>query len=105
MALVNTQIVAIAKELLQIPTHNISRDELLDRLATIAAEDALVDTKNEDILLDYNLLARMTQYLYLQLGNENITEQNLAGVSEKYITDYPEPIVRHFKSYYKLRTL
>lgn len=98
--------ITIAKTLLGIT--DASQDAMLLTLGNIAEADALAYTKNENILFEYGILARMIQYSFNQLGNEGIASQSLATVSETYTagsTAYPASILTALRGVTKLKLL
>lgn len=102
----NSQAITIAKTLLDIKDS--SQDGLLVVLGTIAEQDALTFTNNESILFEYGILGRMIQYAFNSRGNEGLTNQSFATVSESYtsgVAAYPHNITSALKRYNKIKTL
>lgn len=95
--------IQIAKDLLGM-NHSFE-DSLLTNLGSIAENNALLLTHNENVLLDEYLMAQMIQVLYQKLGNENIASFSAASVSESYIEGYPKNLLNALQSYRKLKTL
>ena len=99
----NTQILVIAKQLLNIELVDANQDDVLAILAEQALTDALAISNNPAIASEYGILARMVAHLYVVRGAEHITKQSLAGVSEDYTLQYPANVMNTLKSYRKLR--
>jgi len=82
-----------------------SKDTTLTILIEMAKNNAISITNNELVEENEYIIVRMAQYLYLQLGSENLTQQSLAGVSEGYIIDYPETVKQHLRGYSKIKSI
>jgi len=100
---INYNSIELAKILLNINTS--SQTELFEQLESISINDAILETKNIDVVQDVNLIARMIQANYLRLGNEGIASLTIATVAETYIADYPLPILKALKSYRKIKAI
>jgi hypothetical protein len=105
---INSPAITIAKTLLEINALDISQDEMLVTLGTIAEGDALAYTKNEAILFEYGILGRMIQVAFNTRGSENLASQSFATVSESYTTAtsaYPQSILSALRGFTKIKLL
>lgn len=101
--LIENNAITIAKLLLDI--NNDFEDDLFVALGTIVEKEAELYTKNVAILYEEELLAQMIAYKYRNRGNENISSQSMATISETYITGYPEVITIALNGFRKLKAL
>jgi hypothetical protein len=101
----NTQVLVIAKQLLNIEPADGNKDDVLAILAEQALTDALAISNNTAIVSEFGILARMVSHLYVIRGAEHITKQTLAGVGEDYTLQYPANVMNTLKSYRKLKLL
>ena len=81
-------------------TEGSDEEVLLDTYWTIASEDFLRLTRL-DTLPDtsYRLIDRMAIYQYQRQGAEPLDSESYEGVSENYLTDYPEFILEQIYTY------
>lgn len=100
---IQSQAIAIAKILLGI--NNAFEDDLLLTLGNIVEKEALTYTKNEAILYENELLGQMIVAKYRLRGNEGLSSQTLATVSESYITTYPETVNIALRGFRKIVAL
>jgi hypothetical protein len=100
---IDSQAIVMAKTLLGITTN--SKDAVLLILGNAAEVEAKVLTKNPAVALQYELLAMMIQYKYIQQSNIGIKSQSLAGVSETYSTEYPEELRQALRSFSLVRMI
>lgn len=80
-----------------------SKDQLLLILIQQALEEAHNYTHNNCI--PDSIICEMVVYKYNRLGTEGVDSENYSGVSFNYSSDYPEGVMRHLKSFRKVRTL
>jgi len=99
--MVNLDAYTMAQTLLNLDAEN----PVLTIIAATCEKEALAYTKNDAILFETELLAKMIVVAYRTRGNEGLSSQSLATVSESYLSDYPETIYIALRGFRKLKSL
>ena len=92
--------ITMAKQLLGISGD--LENELLLLYGNIVESEAIVYTKNLDVLFENELLAQMIAAKYKTKDTQGLASQSLATVSETYVLGYPQSISIALRGFRKL---
>ena len=94
------------KTLLGLATLDISKDAILNILIEDSTQEFLNYTNCVTAPLTADTtISQMVIYKYNRQGSEGLASTSYSGISESYLTDYPDNLIKQMNKYRRLKVL